>query len=81
MNVLTVKISKDLEREVTEAAQRLRISKSELARRAMVQYVARRDVSRKLRSAAEFAGNLLGSIHGTPPDLASNPNYLSGYGQ
>jgi hypothetical protein len=81
MNVLTVKISQDLEREITQAAQRLRISKSELARRAMVQYVERRDVSRKLRSAAELAGNLIGSIHGTPPDLAGNPRYLDGYGQ
>ncbi len=81
MKILTVKISKDLEREITQTARRQRISKSELARRAMVQYIARREQPRKFRSAAELAGGLIGSIHGTPRDLATNPRYLDGYGR
>lgn len=76
MRVLTVKIPKELEQEIDRTARRERISKCELARRAMSQYVTRRDRSLKLRTPADFAGDLIGSIRNTPPDLSSNPRYL-----
>jgi metal-responsive CopG/Arc/MetJ family transcriptional regulator len=81
MNVLTVKIPKELDREINRAARRERISKSELARRAMVRYVTRRDMAPKLRTAAEVAGDLIGSVRGTPPDLSSDPRYLQDLGR
>ncbi len=81
MHVLTVKISKQLEREIDRTARRERISKSELARRAMSQYVTRRDRSPKLGTPADLAGDLIGSIRGTPPDLSSNRRYLEDLGR
>ena len=81
MKILTVKISKELEQEIDRAARRDRISKSELVRRAMTQYVARRDRSPRLRTPADLAGGLIGSIRGTPPDLSSNPRYLKELGR
>jgi predicted transcriptional regulator len=81
MNVLTVKISSELEREIARAARRQRISKSELARRAMKQYVSRSESPSKVRSAADLAGEWLGSVRGAPPDLASNPRHLDNYGR
>lgn len=81
MHVLTVKISKELQREIDRAARRERISKSELARRAMAQYVTRRERSPKVRTPADLAGDLIGSIRGTPPDLSSNSRYLEDLGR
>jgi ABC-type amino acid transport substrate-binding protein len=81
MNVLTVKISAALEREITRAARRQRISKSELARRAMLQYVSRSEAPAGARSAADLAGHLIGSIRGLPRDLSTNPRYLDDYGR
>ena len=81
MNVLTVKISAALEREIARAARRQRISKSELARRAMQQYVSRSEAPAGSRSAADLAGGLIGSIRRLPRDLSTNPRYLDDYGR
>ena len=81
MKVLTVKVSKELEREIDRVARRDRISKSELVRRATTQYVTRRDRSPRFRTPADLAADLIGSIRGTPPDLSSNPRYLKDLGR
>lgn len=81
MNVFTIKISAALERDIARAARRQRISKSELARRAMQQYVSRSEALSESRSAADLAGGLLGSIRGLPRDLSTNPGHLDDYGR
>ncbi len=81
MKVLTVKVSKELEREIDRVARQDRVSKSELVRRAMTQYFTRRDQSPRLRTPADLAADLIGSIRGTPPDLSSNPRYLKDLGR
>ena len=81
MKVLTVKVSRELEREIDRLARQDRISRSELVRRAMTQYITRRDRSPRLRTPADLAADLIGSIRGTPPDLSSNPRYLKDLGR
>jgi predicted transcriptional regulator len=81
MSILTLKISAALEREITRAARRERISKSELARRAMQQYVSRSEAPAGARSAAGLASGLIGSIRGLPRDLSTNSRYLDDYGR
>jgi len=81
MTTLTVKIPAELGRDIVAVARGERITKSELARRAMIKYVAQADKARKYRSALDLAGALIGSVRNCPADLASNPNYLNDFGR
>ncbi|MFT4099995.1 MAG: CopG family transcriptional regulator [Burkholderiaceae bacterium] len=82
MNTLTVKISPALEQKLLEAARHARLSKSELVRRALAAYVARpADGAESFVSALDQAGELVGCFEGGPPDLASNPRHLDGFGR
>jgi predicted transcriptional regulator len=81
MATLTVKISAQLGREIAAAARGQRITKSELARRAMIKYVAEADKARTFQSASDLAGELIGSVRHGPADLASNPDHFDGYGK
>ena len=62
--------------------QRTQLSKSELVRRALVAYVTRpADDMEPFVSALDRAGDLVGCFDGSPPDLASNPRHLDGFGR
>lgn len=81
MGTLTVKLPPALEREISQAARRRRITKSELVRRAAQQFIARDAEPHAFRSALELAGSLVGCIDGTPGDLATNPRYMDDFGK
>jgi hypothetical protein len=81
MKPLTIKVTDELDQDISRAARRQRITKSELLRRAAVQYLVAEKSSAPFRSASELAGSLIGSIRGAPPDLASNPEHMEDYGK
>ena len=81
MATLTVKVPEELERSITIAARRERVTKSELIRRAMVKYVAQIGDGQKFQSALDLAGGLIGSVRGGPVDLATNAKYIDDYGR
>jgi hypothetical protein len=81
MTTLTVKIPEALERGITIAARRERVTKSELVRRAMAKYIAQTGEDQKFQSALDLAGDLIGSVRGGPVDLATNPRYMDDYGK
>jgi hypothetical protein len=81
MATLTVKIPEALERSIAIAARRERVTKSELARRAMAKYVAQIGEDHKFQSALDLAGSLIGSVRGGPADLATNAKYMDDYGK
>jgi ABC-type amino acid transport substrate-binding protein len=81
MTTLTVKIPEALERSITIAARRERVTKSELVRRAMAKYVAQTGEDHKFQSALDLAGDLIGSVRGGPVDLATNAKYMDDYGK
>ncbi len=81
VTTLTVKIPEALERSITIAARRERVTKSELVRRAMAKYVAQTGEEHKFQSALDLAGGLIGSVRGGPADLATSAKYMDGYGK
>ncbi len=81
MATVTVKIPAELERSVAQAARRERVTKSELVRRAMRQYVEKKDKGIRRRSALDAAGALVGSVRGAPADLSTNAQHLEEYGK
>jgi ABC-type amino acid transport substrate-binding protein len=79
--MLTVKIPEALERSITIAARRERVTKSELVRRAIAKYVAGVGEDHKFQSALDLAGDLIGSLRGVPADLATHTKYMDDYGE
>jgi hypothetical protein len=81
MSTLTVHIPAALKREIIRVAGHKKISKSELVRRAAEQYLARNVSGGDVPSALDLAGELVGSLHGLPADLASSRRQLERYGR
>jgi hypothetical protein len=81
MTTLTVKIPEALERSISMAARRERVTKSELVRRAMTKYISQTHVDPGFQSALDLAGGLIGSVRGGPADLATNTKYMDDYGK
>ena len=81
MTTLTVKIPEALERSIAIAARRERVTKSEVVRRAIAEYLARTGKDHKFQSALDLAGALIGSVRGGPVDLATNAKYMDDYGK
>lgn len=81
MDTLTVKIPAQLESEIAAVSAQDQISKSALVRRALKAYLAQRKSKAPFVSALDKAGELVGCFEGGPPDLASNPAHLDGFGK
>lgn len=81
MGTLSLKVTDQLERKIERASRRQGISKSELMRRAVQQYLDQAKSGKPFVSAYDMAPHLAGSIKGTPPDLSTNPKYMDGYGE
>ncbi len=79
-NTLTVKMPASFNRHVASAAKARRISKSELTRRALEHYLHQPSATVGKPSILELAGDLVGCFKG-PPDLATNPKYMEGFGE
>jgi Arc/MetJ-type ribon-helix-helix transcriptional regulator len=75
MRTVSFKLPESLDDELTELARARRTSRSAIVREAL-QSVAKA----RRRSVTAEAGSLVGSVDG-PPDLASNPEHMAGYGK
>lgn len=74
MKTLSLKLPDALNRELTSHAKRRGITKSELARQALVSYLGSGPLP-SAASALALAGDLVGSLEG-PADLSTNREYL-----
>jgi hypothetical protein len=79
MKTLSLKLPEILESQLDIFARKNGISRSEIVRRALLEYFSRDEVSRP-GSFLELARDLAGSIEG-PSDLSTNKDYLEGYGK
>ena len=83
MAVISLKLSEDLDAQLTEQAQRRRLSKSELVRRALTTFLQTSEQAIEgsaSPSALDLLADLVGCCEDGPADLSSNPAYLSGFG-
>ncbi len=82
MKVRSLKLSKELEAELTACAGARGTSSSSVVREALAQYLSavQGGSRRGPKSFAGLAADLAGCAEG-PADLASNPKHLAGYGQ
>jgi Arc/MetJ-type ribon-helix-helix transcriptional regulator len=84
MAVISLKLTDALDARLTEQAQRRRLSKSELVRRALTAFLQSPDQSADNAapgSAADLMADLVGCCEGGPADLSTNPHYLSEFGR
>jgi Arc/MetJ-type ribon-helix-helix transcriptional regulator len=83
MAVISLKLTDDLDAQLTAQAQRLRLSKSELVRRALSAFLQSSEQGGdglQPQSAADLLADLVGCCEDGPPDLSSNPAYMSDFG-
>jgi len=81
MGTLTIKIPAELERALEQASTREKLTKSELARRALAGYIAQQQAGSTFVSALDQAAGLVGCFKGGPKDLASNPRHMADFGK
>lgn len=81
MKVRSLKLSKELEQALREHAREKGVSDSFVMREAIAEYLAAPARTSSVRSAADAAAHLIGSLDGTPADLSTNPKYLKGFGK
>ena len=80
MKTLSLKLPEDLDGRLQAAASRRNWSKSEVVRKALMQFLPAEESAGGRPSFAEQAGSLVGCLDGAS-DLSSNPRHLSGYGK
>ena len=76
MKTLSLKLPDDLDVQLTEAARRRGVTKSDLMRDALSAYLEKADPGSFAARAADLAGCVSAS-----EDLASNAEHLDGYGR
>ena len=95
MTTLTVELPDALDERLAQAAERERLTKSEMARKAVQDYLARcapptrEYLAGHVRqhgqpapeSFAAQAARYIGVAGGGPPDLSTNPEHLEGFGK
>ncbi|MBM5797674.1 MAG: ribbon-helix-helix protein, CopG family [Cyanobacteria bacterium M_surface_7_m2_040] len=83
MAVVSLKLPDALDAELSEQAQRRRLSKSELMRRALRAFLQGLPEPSPAAepTAADLVADLVGCCEGAPPDLSSNPVHLAGFGE
>ena len=75
MRTITVKIPESLDHELETQARKRHVSRSAILRDALNGLAAQRK-----RSAADLAGELVGSLRGSP-DLSTSSAHMRGYGE
>ena len=83
MAVISLKLTETLDAQLTAQAQRRRLSKSELVRRALTAFFQASEQGvdgPQPQSAADLLADLVGCCVDGPPDLSSNPAHLSDFG-
>ena len=79
MKTISFKLPEILGSQLDIFARKQGMSKSEIVRRALLEYFSRDDMNQQ-GSFLDLARDLAGSIEG-PPDLSTNKAYLEGYGK
>ena len=77
MKTLTLKIDESLDRWLAAEAKRLGRTKSDIARKAIIQ----RRSGEKKTSLHDRMKDICGIIKGGPRDLSTNPKYMEGFGE
>lgn len=83
MAVISLKLTEDLDAQLTAQAQHRRLSKSELVRRALTAFLQASEQGGggpQPQSAADLLADLVGCCEDGPADLSSNPAHLSDFG-
>jgi Arc/MetJ-type ribon-helix-helix transcriptional regulator len=83
MAVISLKLTDALDAQLTAQAQRRRLSKSELVRRALTAFLQTSEQGGdglQPQSAADLLADLVGCCEDAPADLSSNPAYLADFG-
>ena len=83
MAVISFKLTDALDAQLTAQAQRRRLSKSELVRRALTAFLQTSEQGGdglQPQSAADLLADLVGCCEDGPADLSSNPAYLADFG-
>lgn len=75
MRTVTLKLPEDLDRALTDLAERLQLTRSAVIREAIAAYARGRGETVGSR-AADLAGTLEG-----PPDLSTADEHMDGYGK
>ena len=79
MDTLTLKIPGVIKEKLKTYSRRKGLSRSEIVRNALIEYFDK-DELEKQGTFYDLAKDLAGSLNGSP-DLSTNKEYLSGYGQ
>jgi hypothetical protein len=83
MAVISLKLTDDLDAQLTAQSQRRRLSKSELVRQALTAFLQSSEQGGggpQPQSAADLLADLVGCCEDGPADLSSNPAHLSDFG-
>jgi metal-responsive CopG/Arc/MetJ family transcriptional regulator len=80
MKTISLKLSGRLNTKLDRAAKQRGQSKSEIIRIALEHFLNGAQPGQRPLSALELAGDLVGCADG-PPDLATNPKYMEGFGE
>lgn len=80
MNTTSLKLSPILDRKLVALAKREGVSKSELLRRALMEYIERK-TGKPAVSFYDVASDVIGSIDSGLGDLSTNPKYMEGFGK
>jgi predicted transcriptional regulator len=80
MQTISLKLPDDLLAELEREAKARRVTKSSLVRESL-EAALRRKPGRRSASCYDLACDLAGSLKGLPRDLASNPQYMEGFGE
>jgi predicted transcriptional regulator len=79
MKNVSLKLADDLHARLVRASEARGAAKSDIIREALDAYFAA-NKNGHIGSIAELAADLVGSVEG-PPDLATNPKYMRGFGK
>lgn len=79
MKALSIKLPDPLFHDLAQRAKARAQSQSDIVRAALTAYL-QADALQSRASCAERASRWIGTVDG-PPDLATNPDHLQGFGQ
>ena len=80
MKTLSLRLSEALDAKLTKLAEKQGTTKSDLARRALEEFVQNGSVRPPL-TAYDLVKDLCGSVDDAPPDLSTNPKYMEDFGK
>ena len=80
MKSISLKLPDELHDRLVKAANEKKLSKSEVLRAAIESYLLQAN-GRKRLTMWDLVGDLGGSLKDGPPDLATYPKYMEGFGR